>query len=184
MDPAGIFNSNVLRAAAYIVAAALCLVAGLREREARRGTASLVPVFWFALAALMLFFGVSRVLEIGPEVTTLGRRFARDRGWYDERRHYQRPVVDIIFFGGLALVGAGWIWFFRTVYRERPLAFIAVVYIVTFVAIRTVSLHQVDHFLYTDHFSGYRPNAALELFGCALMGVATLPLLMRRARRL
>ena len=56
---------------------------------------SLVPMFWFGLAGLMLFFAISRELEIGPWVTAQGRSFARDHGWYDERRHYQRPIVDV-----------------------------------------------------------------------------------------
>ena len=184
MDLPGVLNSNALRAAAYVVAAALCFVAGLREREARRGTTSLAPYFWFVLAGLMLFFGISRELEIGPWITDQGRSFARDHGWYNERRRYQRLLVDFIFVGSLVLIAIGWVWFFRAVYREHPLAFIAIVYVVSFVAIRTISLHQIDHMLYTDHFGGYRPNAALELFGCALVGVATLPLLTRRSPRL
>jgi len=181
IDLAAIFDSNALRSVAYVVAAALALLAGLRERQARRGMHSVVPAFWFGLAALLLFFGISRELEIAPWITGQGRDFAKDHGWYEERRRFQRPAVELIFGGGLVLIGLGLFWFFRAVYREHPLAFIAIVYILCFIAIRTISLHQVDHILYSDRFGGFRPNAMLELFGCALMALATLPVLLRSA---
>lgn len=177
---AGLLNSNGLRVAAYAVAALLCVAAAVRERSVSNNWR--VPAFWFAIAAVMFVLAASRMVELGPLISEEGREFAKDRGWYDDRREYQRLAVEGIAAGGFLLGAAGFVWLFASAARQYPLALIAVVFLVCYVLVRAISLHQVDAVLYNRPIEGIRINALLELAGIALMSVAALLALLSSTR--
>ncbi|HEY8172408.1 MAG TPA: hypothetical protein VIH21_04920 [Dehalococcoidia bacterium] len=174
-----LLNSNGLRALAYLVAGLLCLVASTREVDAADSrTQQLVRLFWLGLAAMLVVLAFSRMFDLGPWLTDRGRDMAKAQGWYDERRRFQSRAVEAILLAGAMGVFIGVLWFFRAAYREHPLAFIAAVYIVCFVLVRAISLHQVDSVLYRHPVHGVRVNALLELAGIGLMiAAAAVPLL-------
>lgn len=165
-----LLNSNGLRVAAYLIAAALCALAGVRDRQSRES--SLLALFWFALATLLLVMGLSRMFDLAATITDWGRDYARDQGWYNDRREYQRLVVEGILAAGVAFGSLALVWFFRSAYRERPLAFFAIVFLMTYVLIRAVSLHQIDAVLYNRPIEGVRIASLLELAGLAVLSLS------------
>jgi len=169
---AGLLNSNGLRVAAYAVAALLCVAAAIRERTVSNNWR--VPAFWFAIAAIMFVLALSRLVELGPLISEEGRELAKQQGWYDERRAYQRRAVEAIAVAGSMVAAAGFIWLFAVPSRQYPLALIAVVFLVCYVLIRAISLHEVDTVLYDRPIEGIRINALLELAAIALLSVAAL----------
>jgi hypothetical protein len=175
-----LLNSNGLRALAYLLAGALCFAASMRApADADDRTQRLVRAFWLALAAMLVVLAFSRMFDLGPWLTDRGRDVAERQGWYDERRRLQsRAVQAVLLVGGFGVL-VGVLWFFRAAYREHPLAFIASVYIVCFVLVRAISLHQVDSVLYNHPVEGVRVNALLELAGIGLMMLAAAVPLVR-----
>jgi hypothetical protein len=122
----------------------------------------------------MLVLALGRFTELGPWLTERGRHIAEWQGWYDDRRDIQETAVFALIALGGAAVAAGLIWSARASSREHPLAVTAVVYLVTFVGVRAISLHQIDRVLYTERAVGIRPNGVLEFAGTLLVGVAVL----------
>jgi hypothetical protein len=178
---ADIFNSNGLRVTAYLLGAALCTLACVRlyTGGARRTSVA----FWVVLALVMATMGVSRMVDLGPLLTEHGRDFARDYGWYEDRRSIQRTAVEVVIICGVigACIAAAWLAFAAA--PEHPLGALAVVYLTTFVAVRAISLHQVDQLLYNHPVEGVRINALLELSGIsAVCLAAVVSLALRRPR--
>jgi hypothetical protein len=167
-------DSNWLRVAAYGVAAAASLHAGVRELR-RRPTPSgrdIWPTFWFLTAALLAVMAVGRAADLGGLVSELGRREARAEGWYEIRREYQAAAVGLI--GAIWLVAvivAVW----RVPERRRrylPPALV-VFTLICFAGIRVVSLHHVDTLLYRRSIRGVRIVAIVELAGILLATLST-----------
>jgi uncharacterized membrane protein YjfL (UPF0719 family) len=166
-------NGDALRIGAYLVAAAGCIVVALRASVSRHDRRAAV-VFWGCVAAVMLVLALGRFTELGPWLTERGRHIAEWQGWYDDRRDIQETAVFALIALGGAAVAAGLIWSARASSREHPLAVTAVVYLVTFVGVRAISLHQIDRVLYTERAVGIRPNGVLELAGSVLLAAAVL----------
>jgi hypothetical protein len=182
---AELFNSNGLRVTAYLLGAALCAVASARLYVGGARRTSIA--FWIVITLVMATMGLSRMVDLGPLLTEHGRDFARDYGWYEDRRSIQRTAVEVVIIGGVvaACVAAAWLAFAAA--PEHPLGALAVVYLTTFVIVRAISLHQVDQLLYNHPVEGVRINALLELAGIGGVCLAALvSLALRRpgARKL
>lgn len=157
-------DSNGLRVLAYCLAAAASVHMGLRERHRRQvgGGREIWPTFWFLTAALLAVMALGRAADIGGLVSEIGRREAREEGWYEVRRGYQAAAV--------ASIGA--IWLIAVVVavwrvperRRRYLPSALVVFtLICFAGIRVVSLHHVDTVLYNRPVRGVRIAAIVEL---------------------
>jgi hypothetical protein len=175
-------NGDALRIAAYLIVAVGCAFLAIREASNgnKASDRNRAVLFWCCVAAIMTAFSVGRFTELGPWLTDRGSDFAEWQGWYDERRRYQAALVRALIAAGAIGITCGVLWLVRASSRQHPLAFTAVVYLVTFVGVRAISLHQIDRVLYTDRAAGVRPNAVLELAGTALLGVAVLVALFDR----
>lgn len=175
---ADLFNSNELRVTAYLLGAALCAVAAARLHlgGARRTSVA----FWLVITVVMATMGLSRMVDLGPLLTEHGRDFARDYGWYEDRRSLQRTAVEVVIIGGAvaACIAAAWLAFAAA--PEHPFGALAVVYLATFVIVRAISLHQVDQLLYNHPIEGVRINALLELAGITAVCLAALASLALR----
>lgn len=168
---AEVLDSNACRVLAYVVASVVCVLLGWRERVQRRDERrDLWPTFWFLSAALLLVLAVGRV-GLGDLLSDLGRRTAREEGWYQTRRTFQAAVVgSVAAVWGIAVIVAIW----RVPERRRRYLPAAVVLsgLVCFAAIRLVSLHHVDTLLYRRDIADVRIVAIVEIVGIAIFLLA------------
>ena len=158
-------DNNWMRVMAYLVVAALCVVAGRRQRPDDLGVWT---PFWPMTAAVLLAMAVGRAGGIAEWIADLARSEARGEGWYNTRRQYQAAVVGAI--------GAAWVISVLTACwriperRRRYLPMMVIVMTIgAYVAIRMVSLHQVDSLLYRRDLFGMRIGTLTEY---ALLAVA------------
>ena len=69
--------------AGYLLGALLC------GWQASRGKAGAERLFWILAAIAMLALGLNKQLDLQTQLTALGRQWARDGGWYKQRREFQ-----------------------------------------------------------------------------------------------
>jgi GNAT superfamily N-acetyltransferase len=158
-------DRNWLRMLAYAIVAAFALAAGRREDE---DDAATWRPFWPMTAGIFFVMALGRAQGLAEWLIDQIRGEAYDAGWYDARRPLQAAVVLI--------VGAGWLISVVTACwriperRRRYLPMTVVVLTVgAFVAVRAVSLHQVDSVLYRTDIAGLRVGTLTEYL---LLGVA------------
>ena len=141
------------------------LAAGRGRRAA--GTARKHGGFWIALTLLLVLLGINKQLDLQSLITDIGRRLARDQGWYDRRHEIQlRFVAGLAAIGtaaGLALLVA-----FRRDAARSPLAVLGTALLLGFIVVRAASFHHVDAFI-SSRLLGLRWNWILELGGIALI---------------
>ena len=166
----GIGDPSVLgwtTVAAYFAAAGLCAWAARRESRDRRPGRGARPAFWWCLVALLLALGINKQLDLQSFLTMLGRRAAREQGWYAQRRSVQVGfIAGILTMGVLALACAGYA--IRRSWRRHGIALAGVMLLACFIAIRAASFHHVDVWLRWPVLGGIRLNVVLELAGIAI----------------
>lgn len=164
---AELLDSNALRVLGYVFASIVCVLVGwLERRHARDGRRDLWPTFWFLSAGLLLVLAMGRV-GLGNLLSDLGRRTAREEGWYQTRRGLQAAVVgSVAAIWGVAVIVAIW----RVPERRRRYlpAVVVLSGLVCFAAVRLVSLHHIDTLLYRRDIGGVRIVAVLETIGIGL----------------
>lgn len=169
---------------AYVLAAALAWRArgriralgdaadddGLDPGDARRLTR-----FWTVTAVAMVVLGVNKQLDLQTWLIEHARRAAFAEGWYDDRRR-----VQAVFVLAVAAAGLGATWWgvrqLRGVAHQVALALVGLGVIVSFVAVRAASLHQIDHLL---SLGPVRLNTVLEFGGIGLVALAGLRVVRR-----
>ena len=156
---------------AYFAAAGLCAVAGtsaknrarLSDRERR---------FWLAIAAVLLFLGINKQLDLQSLLTQVGRAAAKAEGWYGQRRHYQ-----FAFVGSITIAGIGVMlllhWRMRSSDPALKLALVGLAVTSTFVVVRAASFHHVDLWL-NHNILGLRWNWVAELTGIAIIAAGAI----------
>jgi len=165
-------NSNWLLVAFYLVAALTCLLVAMRERAMARHHGAGWPAFWFVVAALLAALAIVRGDGLASTLSSTARAHAKAEGWYPRRHRVQVAALQGLAAGwALAVVVALW----RIPRRRRrylPVA-VAVLSLLSFLAIRAVSLHRVDALLRrTVH--GVRLSSMAELGSVALVTVLAL----------
>jgi hypothetical protein len=162
-------NSGTLRALGYLAVAVLAVVAGILEQRAPdREQRQLWPVYWLLTALVLLTAGIAHLGHLGDIIAGIGRSQARSAGWYGSRRGIQAAVVvwvSAVWFVAVLVA----IWRVPPRRRRYLSSAIAVFTLLAFVAIRIVSLHQIDSLLYRRGVRGVRFVALIEL---TLLGIA------------
>lgn len=156
--------------AAHFIACWLCILAGRRHWG---GGDSRLSQFWFLLAGAMLLLGMNKQLDLQTLLTMWGRQAARQGGWYAQRRTFQAAFVVVCAAAGLTGIAASF-YFLRGRFRECGLAYLGIVFLLTFVVMRAASFHHVDVFLYHLPIIGNWMNAGLEFGGSMLVGLGAL----------
>lgn len=154
-------NSNGVRVAAYLLAAALCACAAMTgARSPARRRTHVAP--WVLLAGLMVALGLAREVDLGPWVTAVGRHRAVIEGWYDDRRELQFWSVWAV---AAATALTALVLLFALRRRSWPVApaALAASCIVGFVLIRAISFHDLDALLYRRNYRGVLVNTGFEL---------------------
>ncbi len=141
----------------------------VRRRERR---------FWVVLAAILLFLGINKQLDLQTAMTELFRICARRQGWYAQRR---LPQLAFIAALAVALPVAALVVFrvTRGMAAATKLAGVGLAVIGGFVLIRASSFHHVDRLL-GARVLRFKLNWIFELGGIAIILVGTI----RRWRQL
>jgi hypothetical protein len=165
------FDLRLVRAGAYVLVAAAAVGMWISERRRAGGSAVLWPWFWLGTALILMMLAVGRLVDVGQVVTEFGRERARSSGWYGSRRRAQAFVAGTIALAWfVTLVVAIW----RVPERRRylPMALVSAT-LVSFAAIRLISLHSVDTVLYRPTIAGVRPVLLAE-YGLLLLAAAAM----------
>lgn len=144
---------------------------------ASTGGASRSEVFvWRTLVVLFVLLAIFRGAEFQPRVIDYGRDTAQIQGWYAFRHSIQPYVIAAILL--VSLVAAGILLkSLRGLPTITQLAVGATLAIVTYIAVRTVSLHFVDAIAH-QRILGLRLSWIFE--GSALLAIM-LATIRRRA---
>lgn len=152
--------------------ALLCLVYIVRLRHKAPGQRQLLQRFYGGQALLLLLLGVNRTWGLLNALTSYGRLMALREGWYTTRQPAQFDLI--VGFGVAALLFlplAGWC--LRPILRRHGPPLVVAIGLLTYVAIRTVSLHAVDAII-LDRVWGIPWDWLIELGGIVwLIGTLT-----------
>lgn len=144
----------------YFATAFLCWRAGRTGLQPPK-----VMWFWTGLAALLVFLGINKQLDLQTAFTFMAKDFAKATGWYENRRIVQGIFVVIIALGGF-VASAGLFWMYRHHLSRLWPALAGLAFLGCFVVIRAASFHHIDQFLKSG-LGGIRMNWILELGGIA-----------------
>lgn len=158
---------DVVRFAAYIVLAVVAALARRRVNGADRTVLGFVG--WAAVVAgVAMFFGLAGLLA------SIGREVAWGEGWYADRRPVQAAIIALLALGAIALLAV--LPAVPGGFSARGRVLLASVFtLAAYLAIRTVSLHQVDAILYDPGPEGLRVGDVIEL---ALVAASTLAIIL------
>ena len=167
---AELLDSGALRSGGYVVLAVFSVVIAVRERRvAAQASGRLWPTYWWLTAGVLLVVAVLHGTSLADLVAQVGRNEARDAGWYETRRSAQTvAVAGIAAVWVVSVVVAIW----RVPPRRRrylPSA-VAVSALLAFIAVRAISLHQIDALVYRRDLAGVRFVAVIELGLLVVMG--------------
>lgn len=168
------YPTPAVRSVAYVLVAALCVIIAY-TRNAGRPHPPLVTQwrFWLANAAILLALALIRELQFTHIIGGPVRDYAHDHNLYDNRRPFQELAVVVIVLGGV-VVGAIGAWYLRAYRWWELLTMLGVVYVLSFLAIRAVSLHNIDQVLFRDSIAGLHVGVFLEFAGIVFVALMAL----------
>ncbi len=117
--------------------------------------------FYVTLALLLLGLGVARQTGLLRWFTEAGRSVAWAEGWYMTRWLVQRQLVCGGLYGGMLLLVL-LLWLNRHALRQHGAILLGVSFLLSFVAIRAISFHNVDLWL-SRRRMGIPMNTLLEV---------------------
>lgn len=123
-------------------------------------------LFWLFLAALLLFLGINKQLDLQSWLTQTVKDQALLHGWYAQRRLLQMTFVGMLSIGMIVfLIGSSIL--LRDSWHENKLSWIGIVLLCTFILIRAASFHHMDLFIH-HQILGLKVNVIMEI-GALLM---------------
>ena len=170
-----------LTTALFISMALLCLVYGWQSSQRTSIHRRPLQLFYYSQALLLVALGVDKQIGLLNWLTGYSRLVALRDGWYYTRRPFQLEIiVGFTIAGLLLLVMAG--WYFRAILPIHWLPLLGAVGLLTYVAIRAVSFHDVDALLATRVW-GIRRDWLYEVGGSVFQfGALTLSFMIQRRR--
>lgn len=157
----------------WITVAAYLLVAAIAFRASQVAKRRRIPrerSFWVLVAGLMAFLGFNELFDLQTVVTAVGKAWALEQGWYEDRRLYQAEFIFALAVVAV-LAGLAAVWLTRGTHRSVRWALLGLVFIGAFVLVRAASFHHVDALL------GMVPEAfnwgsVQEMVGIVIVGLA------------
>ncbi|MCW1922820.1 hypothetical protein OKA05_09685 [Luteolibacter arcticus] len=148
---------------AYALAAFLAWRTWSQNRDRNR--------VWLGVTVLMAFLCLNKQFDLQSLFTDIGREFARMFDQYENRRTFQKLFI-IAVLGVVAIFGPLFAWKYRAFLAGHKLLAAGIVFLLTFIVVRAISMHHVDEFLKTSRAGGLKMNWILELTGIALIAIA------------
>lgn len=154
--------------------ALFCVVYGWQSSQRAPVQREILQRFYYSQALLLIGLGLDRQMGLLNWLTSYSRLIAMRDGWYYTRRAFQLELILGCTIAGLLFLGIT-CWWFRTILHTHWLPLVGAVGLLTYVAIRAVSLHDVDALLATRVW-GLRWDTLCEVGGsiflfCTLTGV-------------
>jgi hypothetical protein len=154
--------------AGYAVAGMLCLWAAWKAAFASSpAEPSRGGVFWGAVGLIMLLLAICKQLDVQLWFYLTGRALARSHHLYEQRRLFQVSLIIVLGIGAIAGF-ASLLWLVRRAWRRYTPALVGLLFTLSFVTIRAISLHQVDVLL-GRRLAGMRVEWLLEGGGILLV---------------
>lgn len=154
---------------AYAITAVLAYAAAKRAERVPGGGRTEYTA-WLLVTILMALLCVNKQLDLQSLFTDLGRVVARRQGWYWNRHEVLGWFVYAI--GSAFLVTATILAVvFPRFWRRHALLGVGLVFLLCFIAMRALSLHQLDAVI-NYYWHGFRLNWLFELFGIGLVASA------------
>lgn len=152
---ATLFDSDLLRVSAYIVATAVCLFAAQASRTPGQRRV------WLSLAFIAGMLCFTRLFGWDSDIADRARHDAYSGGWYAGRRPFQEAtVIALLALGGVAVLLT--LVFYRPARGSRGVAVVFTAALCAFVGVRAVSLHALDHLFFADTTFGVERGALIE----------------------
>lgn len=150
--------------------AAFTAFAAARRGGRALGLASGSRGMWLMVGLLLSLLCLNKQLDLQSLMTDIGRVFAWQQGWYEDRRAYQKWFVLGIL--GVSLVSTVSLFFiYRQFWLKHLLLFCGLAFLLTFIVIRAISFHHFDEILKSS-VGGVKINWFLELTGIGLIWIA------------
>lgn len=141
---------SLAASAVYLVVCGQCLWAGLAARK--RGRPGSDTAWWIGLATLFVALFAWRVTGIEESLRTVLRGMLRADGEYGARQELQGPLSAAAVLAASLMAFLGWRVYARTrtgsLTRLVAVARLAMIGLVSLVALRLISLHVADKLLY------------------------------------
>lgn len=158
--------------AAAWAGALLCCYYIFRLWQPAPGQRRLLQTFYSGQALLLLLLGMNRQWDLLNALTSYSRLTAMREGWYNARRLAQFDLIVGLGVAALLLLLLT-AWGFRSILRYHWLPLMTAMGLLTYVGIRTVSLHAVDAII-LDRMLGIPLDWIVEWVGvCLLIGTLT-----------
>ncbi len=156
--------------ASYFIASFMCVLVASRLHGAGSGDGRCQSRFWLILAATMFALGWNKQLDLQILLTQIGRELSRSGGWYSQRRPIQGAFAISCAALGVICAVAG----LRAIWGQKLSAYVAylgVIFLLTFITIRAASFHHIDTLLYRHPLLGSWLNTGLESGGVMLVAL-------------
>lgn len=157
---------------AYFAVAALCLLAAVAAaRDAG---------WWRGLALVLVLLGFNKQLDLQTLAVAYMRDWARNGGWYRQRRDYQYLLLTLLAVAAFFVAT----WLIATHERRSRWArwsSVGALGLIAFLGLRAVSLHSVDQALRLP-FAGARLYEMVELGAIVVIGYAASRVVPMRRR--
>lgn len=163
---------------AYLLAAAASARASGHawlKRQARD------KIFWQIVSVSLVLLGINELLDLQTLLTSIGREYAKENGWYGEHRSVQH--IFVLALGGTAiLAGIAMLWLTRRTDVSVRATLVGLVFIGLFVLLRAASFHHLDELL-----GGGAPEfnwgSVQEMLGISIVAVGAVAYTRKRKSR-
>ena len=152
----------------YDFVALLCVIKIILNRKAMEKNNR---AFWIFLCFMMIALGLQKQFDLLSALTEIGRMIALQDGWLGRRRPLQAWAMVVAGVTGLMIVGIMLRRMPVLRYGHNRVAFMGLAYLILFVVLRGISLHQFGTVLKYE-IGGVRINCLAELFGIYWIGLA------------
>ena len=152
---------------AFLLVALGSVFYALRSRRFAATQPRTLQLFYWSQALLLVGLALNKQSGYLNALTSFGRLIALREGWYSTRQSLQFDFILGIVLAGCLLFGWG-CWYFRAILRQQWLPLLSAIGLLSYTAIRAVSLHDVDNFLFSRAL-GLRWDAIFELGGLLLL---------------
>jgi hypothetical protein len=156
-----LIDALALPETAYIFSAGACIMSGLRTMGRSARHALIESVFWLGMSLILMALTIFNLEDLQGVLANEGRQIAREGGWYRDRREVLASIIQVLVIGTGAVVVL--VLLLLGDLRSRlGLAILAAGGLLGFVAVRALSLHQIDALLYRRGTLGASWNDLFE----------------------